>query len=56
MNSNHNIEVVTLDRIDGVEVLIGFSDGTSATYAVEELLQLRPERGRPREDSHDKDN
>ncbi len=39
-----DIEIVTLDRIDGVAIVVGFSDGTLATYTCEELLRMRPER------------
>jgi hypothetical protein len=36
------ITSVEKDRDDGI--LVSFSDGTTAGYVVEELLELRPER------------
>ena len=44
MGQNAEILIVTLDRIDGQAIVVGFSDGTVATYAVRELLGLRPDR------------
>ncbi len=44
MGEKAEIEIVTLDRIDGDSVFVGFSDGTVATYHKGELLQMRPNR------------
>ena len=35
---------VNAEHTDGAELLIDFSDGTTATYTAEELAALRPER------------
>ena len=36
------LHIITTSFLDGNEVLVGFSDGTSAIYAEEELEKLRP--------------
>ena len=37
-----NIRILTLERDDPDGLIVTFSDGTSAAYLVEELLELRP--------------
>jgi hypothetical protein len=53
MNSEIQILAAELDRLDGL--LVTFSDGTTAGYVVEELLELRPVRERS-ENSEDSRN
>jgi hypothetical protein len=38
------LHVVSVERIDGTEILVEFSDSTSATYTPDELAALRPKR------------
>jgi hypothetical protein len=42
MEDRIEILKVTLDGRDGI--IVGFSDGTTGEYVVEELLELRPKR------------
>ena len=44
MTDHHNVRVLAseLDGTDGL--IVTFSDGTTAGYVVEELLELRPHR------------
>jgi hypothetical protein len=42
MEEQIEILTVTLDGRDGI--IVGFSDGTTGEYVVEELLELRPKR------------
>ena len=43
------LEIVGVDREDGDGVIVEFSDGTTARYTVEELIELRPVRTRSAE-------
>ena len=36
--------ITDLDRLDGLELLIQFSDETSAIYTAQELADLKPDR------------
>jgi len=38
------IEIVTIEREGGYGLIVSFSDGTIASFVVEELLDLRPYR------------
>jgi hypothetical protein len=38
------IEIVSVERDGNDGLLVDFSDGTTAAYVVEELLELRPHR------------
>jgi hypothetical protein len=38
------ILVLTVEKDDGDGLIVNFSDGTTAGYVAEELLQLRPHR------------
>lgn len=50
LEMNNAIEILTLEQeTDGV--VVTFSDGTTAGYVVEELLELRPHR-EPTETAH----
>jgi hypothetical protein len=40
------IQLLTLERDDPDGMIATFSDGTTAAYLVEELLELRPKRER----------
>jgi hypothetical protein len=42
MSKRKPLHIVTTSFLDGNEVLVGFSDGTSAIYEAEELEKLRP--------------
>ena len=49
------IEILTVAKDDGDGVIATFSDGTTAGYVAEELLELRPKRELT-EDSQEKVN
>ena len=51
MAENPCIEIVSLDRLDGDAIIVGFSDGTLTNYTVAELLALRPNREQASEES-----
>jgi len=38
------IEILTVEKDDGDGLITTFSDGTTAGYVAEELLELRPKR------------
>ena len=38
------IRILTAEVDDGEGIIVTFSDGTTAAYVVEELLELRPHR------------
>ncbi len=40
------LEVVSVERLDGTEIIVEFSDSTCASYTTQELLDLRPNRPR----------
>jgi len=40
------IEIVMMEREGGYGLIVSFSDGTTASFVVEELLELRPYRER----------
>jgi len=42
MSSRKPLHIVSTEFLKDNEVLVGFSDGTSAIYAAEELEKLRP--------------
>ncbi len=44
MNKDEDLSIVSLDRYDGDAIHVGFSDGSSAIYTVQQLLALTPER------------
>jgi hypothetical protein len=44
MSTELALEVVSVERIDGAEVIVEFSDSTWASYPAEELAGLRPVR------------
>ena len=44
MSTERAIEVVSVERIDGTEIIVEFSDATFARYTTERLLQMAPER------------
>jgi hypothetical protein len=47
------IQILTVEKDDGDGLITTFSDGTTAGYVAEELLELRPKRELT-EDSHEK--
>ena len=47
------ILMLTVEKDDGDGLIVNFSDGTTAGYVAEELLQLRPHR-EPIEAEHEK--
>jgi hypothetical protein len=44
MSTEPELEVVSVERIDGTEIIVEFSDSTCATYTPQELADLRPDR------------
>ena len=44
MSTGLALEVVDVERIDGTEIVVEFSDSTWARYTSEELATMRPER------------
>jgi len=38
------IQILTVEKDDGDGLITTFSDGTTAAYVAEELLELRPQR------------
>jgi hypothetical protein len=49
------IQILTVEKDDGDGLITSFSDGTTAGYVAEELLELRPKRELT-EDSEEKVN
>jgi hypothetical protein len=47
------IEIREIEKDDGDGLIVNFSDGTTAGYVAEELLELRPQRELT-EDDHEK--
>jgi hypothetical protein len=39
-----SIQILTVEKDDDDGLLVNFSDGTTAGYVAEELLELRPQR------------
>jgi hypothetical protein len=46
------LHLITTRFLEGNEVFVGFSDGTAAIYAVEELEKLRPKPKHTLTESH----
>ncbi len=44
MSTEPDLQVVGVERIDGTEVLVEFSDGTYARYTTEQLIEMAPYR------------
>jgi hypothetical protein len=44
MSTGLALEVLSVERIDGAEIVVEFSDSTWARYTTAELATLRPER------------
>jgi hypothetical protein len=44
MSTPDKLEVVSVERIDGTEIIVEFSDSTLAVYRAAELAALRPQR------------
>jgi len=44
MSTDGGLEVVSVERIDGTEIIVEFSDSTSALYTTAELTEIKPER------------
>ena len=38
------LAITSVDHIDGTDILVEFSDGTSASFTVEQLVELAPSR------------
>jgi hypothetical protein len=44
LSARRPLHIISTKFLEGNEVLVGFSDGTSAIYEAEELEKLRPAR------------
>jgi hypothetical protein len=44
MSKEPDLEVVSVERIDGTEIIVEFSDSTCAMYTPLELAALKPHR------------
>ncbi len=53
MNKDEDLSIVSLDRYDGDAIHVGFSDGSSAIYTVQQLLALTPERLKAESESNE---
>jgi hypothetical protein len=42
MSADKDLEIVGADFINGRELIVEFSDGTSTVYSIEQLLKIRP--------------
>jgi hypothetical protein len=42
--TEHDIQILTVEKDDGDGLITTFSDGTTAGFVAEELLELRPNR------------
>jgi hypothetical protein len=55
MSTPDKLAILSVERVDGTEVIVEFSDSTLAVYTTQELAALRPERqttGSPEESAH----
>ena len=46
MSADKAVEIVGADFINGRELIVEFSDGTSTVYSIEQLLKIRSMSGR----------
>jgi hypothetical protein len=46
MSTESDVEIVSVERIDGTEIIVEFSDSTCATYTTAQLVEIRPNRQR----------
>jgi hypothetical protein len=46
MSADKAVEIVGADFINGRELIVEFSDGTSTVYSIEQLLMIRSKSGR----------
>jgi hypothetical protein len=44
MSADKPVEIVGADFINGRELIVEFSDGTTTVYSVEQLLKIRPKK------------
>ena len=44
MSTETTLKVVSVERMDGTGIIIEFSDGTCATFSVQELDSVKPDR------------
>ena len=44
MGVQEELSIVAVDRHDGDQIFVSFSDGTSAFYTVQQLVELAPNR------------
>jgi hypothetical protein len=53
MSTPDKLAILSVERVDGTEVIVEFSDSTLAVYTTQELAALRPDRQKtpPPEDS-----
>jgi hypothetical protein len=42
MSTEKPIEIVGADFVNGRELIVDFSDGTSTVYSAEQLIEIRP--------------
>ena len=53
VDKDQDLSIVSLDRYDGDAIHVGFSDGSSAIYTVQQLLALTPERMKAESESEE---
>jgi len=44
MSTEHVPEVISVERIDGTDIVVEFSDSTYATYTTQQLLDMATNR------------
>ena len=44
MSPKKPLQIANIDRLDGDELVVGYSDATTAVYGVEQLAQLKPKK------------
>ena len=49
MSNEKQLRIVSVDQLNGDRVVIALSDDTEATFTLDQLLTLLPDRSRPEE-------
>jgi hypothetical protein len=44
MSDKEPLVIVGVERVDGDEVLVAYSDGSTAVYGIEQLKELKPKK------------
>jgi hypothetical protein len=44
MSTGLALEVISVERLDGTDIIVEFSDSTWARFSTDELIAMRPER------------